>query len=461
MVTNLERLGNYRDFVDTYSNEGRYMPERATGGLLSALTPDIKPIVLAGMSEGQLYIPYSREIYYDALRYINNNWELTNLPITRISAWNYCQLRNYAGETAAGSLVAVGAVVKEVDLAGVTGYMASRVGRELVPPLFYQSVHFVNQARSSNIPHAFDSMWKLLGFIGSPNPDSRRPTAIVKVIEFLAQNRGIFRETDLIEELGIAIHQGQHVLQSLGATGVITYDSPQQERGGMKGRDWSRYLLSEQYQENPDQLREIVDSLYSQIQRSKKYFTNKGHLTRIVDFIATYPQERYSSHLFKAQLSLNSLNISSGILKALYTIGILDQADKDLMGGAKQSKTSGNDLTKMFYDMVIAPTQETAQTLSPVPARFPTIREMESYLENYQEEKPNLGQQGGEDARTLILRILTEQGSLKRSHLRELYNQGERTLSPQGLSNQLKELIQEGKVEVVSKSVYRVVLNLS
>src|SRR5205814_800208 len=77
----------------------------------------------------------------------------------------------------------------------------------------------------------FDSMWKILSTLNSTG-DHRRPLAVWKTINYLANNPGKYRKVDIQEATQIPASILTNVLISLADCGVIDYESPLKEVEG-------------------------------------------------------------------------------------------------------------------------------------------------------------------------------------------------------------------------------------
>ncbi|MBI4038974.1 hypothetical protein HY384_03375 [Candidatus Daviesbacteria bacterium] len=150
------------------------------------------------------------------------------------------------------------------------------------------------------------------------------------------------------------------------------------------------------------------------------------------------------------------------ILNNLGQAGIIDydSPDRYVKGqkakGYTQSRASANDLTRMFYDLVLLPVEEVADTLTPPPAKPLEARKLTQFLQNYQEERSNIGPLGGEEVREGIIDILSStEGLVKLSLLLEKYRERhDRRLGKKTLMYHLNELIKQRMVKKNEKGYY-------
>lgn len=455
-----ERLEKYGDFVGKHSTNGVYDPEKGLGGLLSVLTPDPKIIVLAGMQPGTVY--FSKEqLYKDLLTWLGNTGVPGKaFPIADTSAWSYCR-RERDPKNQDGSLVKAGAVVKQTqfksDRGGrETGYIKSAFGQELAVPLLPYICEFVDMARQRAeqkvkqgiTPNTFDSMWRVLGSIGSVTA-KRRPTAVFKVIRFLIENPGIHRETDIEE--GLNKQEGRSVLSkiliNLGDAGIIDYDSSSKDIGGDRARGWSTYRLS-----NGEKVA-VLDSLYEKIRTTGRYLRAETYIGKVAGYIKQNPEGTIEYNTLAEKLGIHPVNTSQ-ILTLMSAVGILDSQSG--FNRTTRSRASANDLTRMFYEVVLLLVKEAAGTLTQPPAKPLDPLQLTCFLQNYQQERSNIGSIGGKEVRERLVDILSMQGKpIKLSHIVEIYNASTgRKLIKTGLSDQLNDLIQQGIVRKPRKGFY-------
>lgn len=451
-----ERLEKYQDFITVHSTDGAYDPRKGLEGLLSIVSPDPKGVVLASMEEGRIYFtPY--DLHNQTLNFLENLGLSKDIfPITLFPTWRYCE-RSKDGQVVEGSLVKIGSVVKQAyydTAAGLqTGFIRSEAGRDLGIPAVQQVTEFVFKARSSHIPHRFDSMLRILG-VASSFPGRRRPLAVFDVISYLTTHKGKHRQVDIAAGLQ-TYSRGQLalVLSSLGNCGLINYLSAARETEGKPKKGWSVYLLeiTKEQLENID-----ISNLYQQIKREKTFY-NSSDFSKVIDYIRGHPNEEYERNSLSEKLSINIQNISS-ILSWLQSKDYLKLPDYGFKGGKVSSQASANDLTVLFYDLVCLPLKGMAENLSTVPIRAFDKEKLAIFLGNYQEERSQLGLQGGEEVRVTLLTVLSKSkgDEMKRSYIEELYNQqSDRYLKSNSLGNHLRFLIKQGLIEQTRPGFYR------
>lgn len=458
MAISPDKLDRYKDFVVLHStNNGVYNPESGLGSLLSTLTPDPKPVVLTAMQQGTVYFTL-HQLHRDVLTWLENYGVPKNAwPITKFTPWSYCEYRRDQTKQD-GSLVEIGAVVKQAHLTSFwggirTGYIKTVAGGELADPLLPYVCNFVYQAGQSNIPHQYDSTWRLFGNVCSPN-DHRKPLAVFRVVEFLIQNPKPHRALDIQEELKEHAGHGSIslLLNCLGEAGVITYDSPDREIGGRRTRGWSRYGLK-------DEARlQDLDSLYAEIKRIRKHFTMQTSLKRICEFILQNPMSTLASCELSEKFGIPVTQVST-IFSSLVQTGVLDLRP-GFKGGVIKSSASVNDLTKMLYDEVLLPAREIANTLTPPPAKLLESLELTYFLQNYQVERSHMGPLAGDEVRKDILDILNDPNRpMKLSHVAEIYNSGrsERKLGRGSIRRHLNLLVTQGLIRIPKQGYYQLV----
>ena len=444
-----ERLKKYADFVEVHSDlqpNGTlvYNPEKALVGLLSILTPDPKGIVLAGMEDGVIYSS-ERYLLNNTLSFIRS-FGISDGVFPIKNPWTYCELRDKGLKTE-GSLVKVGAVVREVrsheDL-GTFGYMRSEAGRDLGIPLSFQGIEFVNKARESGVPHKYDSMWRLLGNVGSPN-DQRRPWAVYNIVEYLVNNPGFHEYKDIYEGLkGGNIYDTVigKTLRSLGATGIINYSGQAKDRMGKRPKGWAKYNLS-----NRNRLQDF-DNLCLDIRfKMGRRRTAPDYLRKITQYIEENPNLDFSCYDIGARFPEIRLEEITRILSALSRIAVIKKAENRF--------ASANNLSKMFYDLVLVPAKEEALTLGHIKVKMPSRSQISMFLQNYQEERSHIGPQVGEEVKEKIVLIL-KGGEMKLSQITQEHNrEAERELSTQGIKHYLNTLISKDFVEKTRAGFYR------
>lgn len=450
-----ERLEKYRDFVEMHSKEGIYDPQKGLTGLLSILTPDPKGVVLIGMNGGEIYFT-DRQIYRSTQDWLENQGLPTSVfPVTYRSVWNYYCQQQGTSEEMDGSLVKIGAVVKQVyeDTAyGFrTGYLRSLAGTELAQSLVTQAIEFVYQTEKRGIPHRYKSMWRILGAVSS-TVEQRRPMSVFQIVDFLMHNRGPNSAIDIAEELMIRgdvnfTDSGviSKVLRSLGGAGIIDY--------GPIYKDIISYILA-----NPDKnlarLAAIGDLLV-EIKRENEDLSPPGPLVRIVRYISQYPNSFFEVNKVADLLGMGYGRASS-LMSTLAMEGILTRADGRFAGDIRRKAAKVNDLTYLFYDLVLQPSRDMAYNLIPIPGVVLTKEKIALFLQNYQAERSQVGPSGGEYARANLLDILVRHSALKRSEVIRLYNQrSDRELNSATIGMHLGFLVDSGLVEKTQRGFYR------
>lgn len=239
-----DRLERYLDFVSRHSDNSIYNPERGIQGLLSVLTPDPKGVILWSMADGEAYFN-ARHLHQSVLTWMERiGLPKATFPLSYGGIWVYCEQRSNEGEIVDGSLVDIGAVVKDVyetTPQGLkTGYSISPAGNELARPLILNAMEFVYMAEESSTPHTYDSMWKIFGAVNSRG-EKRRQLAVFDIIRFLIENPTGYRRVDISDALKGRIDDGvvSSILNSLGSSGLIHYESGYRDVHG-KRTSWTK-----------------------------------------------------------------------------------------------------------------------------------------------------------------------------------------------------------------------------
>lgn len=447
-----DRLERYKDFVDPQNTGESYDPRKGLERLMGVLSPDPKGIVLAAMGyEWYGTVSQLQSAVFAWLEELGLSRDLW--PLTYTPTWSYCERRDNNREIVDGSLVDLGAVVKKAEDPSQVLYSRSVAGAGLAVPLVQQAVRFVSKA-GEYVPHKFDSMWRIIGTVHS-STDQRRPLGIWDVIDFLVHNPGKNSQVHLHNETHISQDRLLKILDSLGNCGVINYISPLIEVAGHRGRGWAIYTLADQ--------QSITDldpgKVYQDGRAIRGHFTDRSYLTKIIDYIKEHPDSEYERVTLAEKLDISPSSAVSAILSMLTDLGLLKRPDHGFKGGKIQSLASANGLTHLFYDLVCAPAKAVADTLSSLPLRPWSRREVAIYLENYHEERSQVGIQGGEEVRRLLLEILSQEGQeMKLSYIVDLYNdQADREIKGKAIGSQLNMLLQLGEAEQPRLGYYRLV----
>jgi hypothetical protein len=442
----------YEEFIKRHSVDGRYDPEKGLEGLLSCLTPDPKGIVLLAMAEKRWY-SNSTELYQDVLNFMERNGLEKKFPINFSSVWAYCEFKNKKNkELVDGSLVEIGAVVKQLNLdENKYAYQISDAGIELARPLILKAVEFVHKARNSGISHSYDSMWRIFSNVHSPSPTKkRRPLAVYKFVKFLIENPGQHRITDMVNELGKKhFYLVPDIAAALG--GIVDYESMVKEKEGKKPKGWSVYVLNDE-----GLLEKSDEEIWKEIKKISDRFNDRGYLIKVFNFIKSKEDKeyKYERNELSKELKIPESKISC-CLSLLSKIGLLKSGE--FRGGEICSKVEANDLTKLFYETVLQPAYELANSLNPGLIKTTFEPEwIEEFLENYNEERSQIGPEGGEEVRKAIIKVLREVDELKRNVIAEKVNEKlDRKLHASTYLHHIKALEKEGEIEKTKRGWYR------
>ncbi|MEM5835145.1 MAG: hypothetical protein QXM11_01080 [Candidatus Aenigmatarchaeota archaeon] len=458
----------YEGFIRNNSKNGKYDPEKGENSLLSSLTPDPKAIALLFMEDGKWYYT-SKKLYKDILYELRRVGAGGKFPVTMSGIWSYYEFISNE-EMVPGSLVNTGLVDQKKEFVvwfppirelseGLfsirelgkedCAYRISDAGIELARPLILKATEFVYKARRSNIPHRYDSMWRIFGSVHSPT-ERKRPIAVSKLLRFLVENEDEYGVTDLMlmfeesigEKLGL-------IINSLGHSGLIYFESPRKDVKRRKG--YSTYSLN-----RIEELERPIDEIYEKVKKIAPYFSAKGYLSKVLDYIRENPAEIFERNELSERLRIDRSSASK-CLSLLEMIGILKR-ESGFKGRKILSRVKANDLTKMLYDYVLAPAHELAETLNPNTIGIVEVdgRYIREFLDNYQEERTMIGRGGGRGIREFISNFLANRDE---SELSEIVNEGNNAfgidLSTKAYLRQLKNLIEQGKVERVRRGYYR------
>jgi DNA-binding Lrp family transcriptional regulator len=446
----------YEEFIKRHSVNGKYDPKKGLEGLLSCLTPDPKGIVLLAMAEKRWYFNCN-QLYRDVQNFMKRNSLEKKFPISFNGVWAYCEFKNKKNkehkELVDGSLVEIGAVVKQLNLdENKYAYQISDAGIELARPLVLKAIEFVHKARNSKVPHRYDSMGRILGSVNSTSPTKkRRPSGVYKFVKFLYENPGQHRITDIASELEEGLDRVSIIAANLGYCGVVDYESMMKEIEGKRPKGWSVYVL------NDEKLLEKSDEeIWKEVKNINDRFDYPGHLKKVFNFIKEKSKEdkeyKYEWNELSEELKIPESKISR-CLSLLSKIGLLKS--EEFKGREIRSKVEANDLTKLFYETVLQPAYELATNLDSglIKATFEP-EWIEEFLENYNEERSYIGPEGGNKVRKAIIKVLREESELKLDAIAEKVSEKlGRKLRPSGCRRQIEAL--KGKIEKTKKGWYR------
>lgn len=445
-----DRLERYKDFVSQNSENDVYSPEKGLEALLSGLTPDTKFPVLCSMESANIYFS-SSELADSIRKWLKfNGLSKGMFPLKSISGvWAYCQ-KNKGGEIIDGSLVDIGAVVKHsfyYTSEGLkTGYQISQAGTELYMPLGTCAVDFAWKARNSSIAHKYDSMVRLLGSVNSP-AERKRQVVIYKVVRFLVDNPYYHRHKDISVNLRLAEGDVSGALITLGNAGVIEYTPYVRESEGERVRGIVTYRMGPNASMGFDQI-------YLKIRTIRIDFRRGGQIQKVFEFIRAHPEFEYEANNL-AELLQIKLDKVQGCLSSMADIGFLQRLAASRI---VRSKVRANDLTMMLHNEVMQPAWYTAVTLTPIAKRAMNTEKLMTFLQNYREERFNIGRAGGEEVRAIALGLLSNLGEMKLSHIVQEGNKIlSRQVGPSAYTRQLYHLMERGLVVKTRKSHFALV----
>lgn len=292
-------------------------------------------------------------------------------------------------------------------------------------------------------------MRKIIGVVNSPT-DQRRPLAVWDTINFLMNHPGEHSQQDLIKETQISQSRLVLVLSSLSEAGIINYVSPRQETEGLTGVGWGVYRLVDTQSVAGIDPEQIYSILRARIR------SNPTALAKVIEYIKSNPGGEYEYRSLAEKLKIRDAIISM-ILAGLEHIDLLKRFNISSTGVQGRSSVSVNDLTSLFYDLVCTPAKEVAETLSPLPSQRWDGREVETYLQNYNEGRSYRDSQWIREARNLILNILPPDGKeIKLSYIVDLFKErSERDLKDKAIAYHLMYLIKSDQVEQARAGYYR------
>lgn len=437
-----DRLDRYGDFVRKHADQSGYRPRLGLHGLLSVLTPDPKGITLMAMNPNVNYFSYV-DLSEGILDWLKDNEISAPFPIAPDSAWAYLERRVPKRKKFDGMLVADGFVNSTVvpSEGKKAGYFRSQAGSELGVPLVLSACEFVYFASNSSFEHKFDSMWKVLGPPHS-SMGQIRAAAVFEVVEFLVKNKGTHRIVNVKNKLAGSLSRAvvSHTLEDLGDAGIIMRDSPHRTEGGVWVKGWSKYQLIDPIRA---QQREAV---YQQLRGFSRNFSSRGTYNAVMDHILAHPDGIFEAGNLSEEYSLYPTN-------ARMTLSLLKKAK--VLAGRDRSGVSANDLTRTFYEMVLVPAKEMAQTLTPPKAKPVDRRYVNSFLRNYNEESSfEIG--GGEQIRNVIKEILADRGNpMQRDYIYEqVIEKTGRTVTRDAIVHQLQVLINQKELVQPKRGYY-------
>lgn len=458
MTISQEQLQKYSDFVSLNSTGGVYDPQEGLEALLSSLTPDPKVIVLRAMAANRNEWFFSDYYLHKAVLEELSRLGLNRgaYPISRRSSWHYCERLNEQGDLSDGSLISVGAVVKQANMSTPQGlkigYQISLAGYELALPLGKCAIDFVWSAMHGSFMHRYDSMWKLLGTVSSTT-ESRKQAAVFHVLQYLVEHPGLHGIIDIYEGLegSISLLRVSRTVNALGICGVIDHQSLEKTREGRIPKGLVTFELSPQYRSNPMTL--SSDGVCSKIQDANIPFRYWKALEKILDYIRTKPLAHYDKYTLGGLLELHHGNAQI-VINTLENIGIL-VSTHEFQPGEVISRAGANDLSRMFRDMVIIPAWQTASTLSPTGSVEVEPERVKFFSNNYSEERTIVGPEGGKEVRGAILDALTAHDEMKLYQIIQIAGENiSRKLNREAFAKQLRELMKRGLVKKTKKDYY-------
>lgn len=454
----VDRLEKYWDFVapersgEKFDPKYIYDPRAALQKLLTCLTPDTKALALAGMGEAVHFT--KSQLTGQVNKWLSEAGASESIPVTSQSMWHYLNRRDTTtGLYVDGSLIDIGAVVKETHLLTSSGYMIgyqrSSAGKELVVPLVQRAVDFVFQAESFIPMDTTDrpryvSMNRVLGNIGSTT-DKRPQLLIFDIVKFLVEHEGKYRQTDLLQDPAFRNYSAidlRNGLTHLDMVGVLKYQSATKEQQGKRPKGWSIYEAVD-----PASLEKIdISQVYQLIRSGPKRFFEKGLLQAVLEYIKRNPDQAFNSESLSLTLNKHTTG-ASRILNALESVGILKVQDDGFQGHVRQSSAESNKITHLFYSTVLEPASKIAESLLPLPLRSFDPDRLNVFIERYTSERNRKGPGTGDEARNLALSILAGGEEIKLSDLLQRFNTlSGINLSASGLGNNLDLLKRNGLI---------------
>lgn len=441
------RLERYKDFTERHQVDGQYSWESGLEGLLSVLTPDSKAISLYSMPPQRVFFD-SLQMSGNVLDYIENLGVSRSFPVSHRGVWAYCynpQLLHLEG-----SLVSIGALVKELNYptseGEKTAYYISEAGNDLAKPLVVSAAEWVSWAGKSKISHKHDSMWKVLSGINSKE-GARRQLSLYRLVEFLVQNPGDHRVEDVDTALRDKIGKGStsRVITSLGKTGVIDYESPYKEMEGISPRGFVTYKV-----------KHLMDfeQVLEQMGLLGIKFEAKGYIRSAINYAEANQDNTLELNELSKRLKISQLH-ASRVLLMLHRVGVLDRESG--FSRYVRTKTRANELTRGFYEMVLLPTKETAYSLLPAHSRILTANLCAEFLQNFAEERSQIGPAGGEQVRAAALEIINNNDQVDLYRICKEGNQIiNRDLTNRAWAHQIEHLIKDGSViKIGRRRIYK------
>ena len=443
-------MPNFDDFIERNSINGEYSWESGLEALLSCITPDAKGIVLKAMREGEWYGSRWYNIYERVLDYLDENFGIDFFPLASNSSWIYLDSSRGGG----GSLYKVGVVLRqEIEIERPPHvrfiYAINDAGIYLARPSVDAAIEFVWKVKKfkENGKLKYSSMWRILSTCLSKT-EKRRQIVVYDIIKFLlnvkeARRIDIEKEfKDKYDEVVIS-----YALNSLGKVGIIDYKSPHRDIKGKKAKGWAVYYRKKKIDENEK------EELYNEF---KLKYRGKTLFYNICEYINNNEIAEYNEIGEKLECKHHLHNISK-CLSFLEKKGYLESEFK---GSVKHSIAKSNEITKMFYEIVLEPVAYIARNLDGSIINYDIDGDKVYYfLINYDRERSCRGIEGGREIANAIIRVLERNGKeMKLSHIREeVIKIVGREISGKGIGAQLKNLIRGGRVEKVGRGFYKVI----
>jgi hypothetical protein len=414
--------------------------EALTSGLL---TPDLKGLALRAMNPTQAYTV--KELYEQILDF----YGLDELPITVEGVWQYY----YRGPHHPGSLESIGAVVRlEVKKKGgkyVIAYQKTDAGRDFGDALVDIGTYVVNKVEQP--------LWIILGFAGSSG-EYRRGYIVHEIIKLLAENpKDKFTTTQIVKELKLGYSCISSALNHLGNYKLIDYISPFREIKGERNKGWAEYKLIKELDEE--------EKIIQEAKNLKPYFSDVGYLRKVIKYINSHPHETFELNKLSKELGISPTNASKCI-SILFHLGYLDSELK----GKVRSIAKANKNTIILWEELFEKIERVAYSLNPNDSEFMEIFEyyqahpkewkdaVKRQIEMYDGKKSQLGLEGGEETRRLILAVLPyyPEGKKLSQIVEEVNKRSHRKLSKSAIISQLKKFQIMGVVKL-DKGYYTII----
>ena len=282
--------------------------------------------------------------------------------------------------------------------------------------------------------------------------------AVYRVIEELIKSGVPLREQDLIERTGLSETIGD-TLDSLGYSeerpGFIDYESPSREIQGRRPSGWAIYKAKESVQ------RADPEDVYQRARKIREGFHSKTDLVNVLDHVKKNSDKEFTGEKVAETVEISPKNASS-CLSILSDLGYLEST----FNGKTLSRAAANKYTRMFWREFLEPIGIVAQTMDPTLPEFRSALEYYSSHNSereaairrqmgiYNNERSNIGPEGGEILRDLVLSVLATEPKKASQIAHEINARSERKLKSNTISIHLRAMAKKRIIAQTGRGYY-------